>query len=97
MGYKIRLGKIDFSNGIGEIDMNKEGVSYTDFLAGKKPKHIRKLGCPMLADQGACQEIKGFVDKCIELHGGWIGELTKCKNQNNKEQCWERFERRLKC
>ena len=61
MGYKIGLGKINFDK-VGEIDMDKEGVSYAEFLGGKSPEHIKKLGCPMIADQGACHKIKGFVD-----------------------------------
>ena len=92
MGYKIGTGKINFKNGIGEIDMDKEGVSYAEFLAGKMPTHIKKLGCPMSVDQGACHGIKGFVDKCEELNGGWIGLITDCKHQPNKMECWKRFE-----
>ncbi len=91
MGYKIATGKLNFANGIGEIDMDKEGVSYAEFLNGKMPEHIKRLGCPMTADQGACHEIKGFVNKCEELNGGWIGRITSCKYQPNKLECWERF------
>ena len=90
MGYGISLGKINF-NGIGEIDMDKEGISYPEFLNGKKPQHIKKLGCPMRADQSACHDINGFVDECNKLNGGWISLITDCKNQHNKEQCWSRF------
>lgn len=89
-GYKIGLGKINFSH-IGEIDMDREGVSYEEFLNGKMPQHITKLACPMLADQGACHKIKGFVDKCNELHGGWFGYIHECRNQSNKDKCWKRF------
>lgn len=91
-GYRLGLGKINFSGGIGEIDMDKEGVSYDEFLNDKMPQHIKKLGCPMLTDQGACHDKKGFVDKCNKINGGWIGTITDCKNQPNKEQCWKRFE-----
>lgn len=90
--YKLGTGKVTFSNGIGEIDMDKEGVSYDEFLNGKIPKHIRKLSCPMVADQGACHDRKGFVDKCNQIHGEYLFNLTECKNQANKEQCWDRFE-----
>lgn len=90
-GYGIRTGIINFLN-IGEIDMDKEGVSYSDFLSGKIPKHIKKLACPMLADQGACHNIKGFVDKCCELNDGWIGYIPDCKNRCNSNKCWKRFE-----
>ena len=89
--YKLGLGKINFSNGIGEIDMDKEGISYSEFLTGGKPTHIKKLECPMLADQGACHDIEGFTDECNRLNGGWCSYLPKCKNQHNKDQCWERF------
>jgi len=67
-GYVLSTGKINF-DGIGEIDMNKEGVSYQEFLDGKRPEHIRKFGCPMLIDQSACHKIKGFIDKCCDLNG----------------------------
>jgi len=71
--------------------MDKEGVSYEEFLEGKMPEHIEQLGCPMMADQGACHKIKGFVQKCQEIHGEYIGLLSKCKNQPNKAECWKRF------
>ena len=73
--------------------MDKEGVSYQQFLDGKMPKHIKTLECPMLADQGACHEIKGFVDECQKLHGGWIGSITSCNHYRMKSECWERFEK----
>lgn len=88
--YKIGLGVIEFE-GIGKIDMDKEGVSYKEFLKGKMPKHITKLECPMLADQGACHKIEGFTKKCNELNGGWIGHITRCKFYPRKEECWTRF------
>ena len=95
LGYRLGLGKINF-NGIGEIDMDKEGVSYSEFLAGKKPKHIEKLGCPMIADRNACHKIKGFVDECNKFNGGWIGYIPECKYRHNKDKCWERFYQRSK-
>jgi len=90
MGYKLGLGKIKFSD-IGEIDMDKEGVSYLEFINGKKPHHIKKLGCPMRADQGACHNKEGFTAECDRLHGGWIGKITTCKEYPNKKKCWDRF------
>ena len=90
-GYKIRTGVINFS-GIGEIDMDKEGVSYQEFLEGKQPKHIKTLACPMLADQSACHKIKDFTNKCDELNGGWLSGIKKCDYRDNKAKCWERFE-----
>lgn len=89
-GYKISTGEINFS-GIGVIDMDKEGVSYQEFLEGKMPKHIKSLACPMLADQSACHRIKGFIDTCQKLNSGWISCITHCKYQKNKSECWDRF------
>lgn len=91
-GYKIGSGKIDFK-GIGEIDMDKEGVSYKEFIGGKMPTHIEKLACPMTADQGKCHNIDGFVDRCNSFNGGWFSLLTSCKNRNNKAECWKIFNR----
>jgi len=88
--YKIGLGVINFDK-VGPIDMDKEGVSYQEFLDGKMPEHITKLECPMLADQGACHDTPGFTEKCNELNGGWIGFLSDCKHQLKKEECWKRF------
>ena len=90
-GYKIGTGIINFSK-VGEIDMDKEGVSYDEFLSGATPKHITKLACPMLVDQGACHNIKGFTDKCNKLNGGWIGYIPDCKHRKNDDECWKRFE-----
>lgn len=93
-GYKLALGKINFSNGIGEIDMDREGISYADFLEGKRPIHIKKLYCPLSADQGACHKIKGFANTCNDLNGGWLSYIPSCKHNNKKgkELCWARFE-----
>jgi hypothetical protein len=88
--YKLSLGKVNF-DGVGEIDMDKEGVSYSEFLDGKKPEHIRKLECPLLADQSACHKIKGFVEECDEYGVGWGDSITNCKNQHNKHECWGRL------
>jgi hypothetical protein len=91
--YKLGLGKINFDR-VGEIDMAKEGVSYSEFLDGKKPTHIKKLECPLLADQSACHEIEGFVKECNSYAGcGWGNEITECENQPNKHECWDRFEK----
>jgi hypothetical protein len=89
-GYKMGLGMINFDR-VGQIDMNKEGISYQEFLNGKMPEHITKLECPMLADQGACHDIPGFVSKCNELNGGWISYIPKCIHYSRKEECWKRF------
>jgi hypothetical protein len=88
-GYVIATGIIAF--GKTAVDMDKEGVSYSDFLSGEMPSHTTTIACPMLADQGACHDIKGFVDECMELHGGWIGNISQCNNQCNKADCWDRF------
>ncbi len=94
-GYKIGTGEINF-DGIGEIDMDKEGISYLDFINGKKPEHIKKLLCPMQADQIACHNKEGFVDECNKLNGNRISMLTECKMQPEKGKCWERFENEIK-
>ena len=92
-GYVIAPGKLDFKK-IGEIDMDYEGVSYKSFRSGKMPEHIKSLACPMLADQGACHSIKGFVGECENLDGaGLLGrQLSRCNNQPKKLACWQRFE-----
>ena len=87
-GYKLSTGKVNF-DGVGEIDMDKEGVSYSEFLDGKRPDHIRKLECPLLADQNACHEVEGFTEACKVK---WGSSISKCKNQHNKDKCWKRFD-----
>lgn len=90
--YKIGLGELNFTDGIGKIDMDKEGVSYEEFFhEDKRPHHITKLACPMIADQNSCHKILGFVDKCEELNNGWIDNIRKCKHYLLKHQCWKRF------
>lgn len=90
--FKLGLGKINFE-GIGVVDMDNEGISYEEFLQGEMPSEIESIDCPMIADQGACHEIPGFVDKCNELHGGslWGIYLYNCSYQPNKKECWKRF------
>jgi len=84
MGYCIAPKKLTFDN-IGEIDMSREGVSYNEFWNGKMPGHVEKLGCPMLADQGACDKIDGFTSECTH------GSLRHCSMQQDKAECWKRF------
>lgn len=93
MGYCIAPKKIKFEKQ-GEIDLTKEGVSYKEFLLGQKPKPIKSLGCPMMSDQSACHDIKGFVDECNKLNGKWINYIPDCKHQCKKSECWERFEQK---
>lgn len=92
-GFVIAPGKLSFKN-IGEVDMAKEGVSYDEFLEGELPGHVKTLACPMMADQGACHKIKGFVDECDTLDGGsLLGKLlSRCNYQEHKANCWRRFE-----
>jgi len=92
-GFAIAPRKLDF-DGIGTVDMQKEGVSYDEFKKGKMPEHIKQLACPMLADQGACQKIKGFLKECERIDGKslWGRGILSCKNQSNKLDCWKRFE-----
>jgi len=89
--YIIGTGIINFDK-IGKIDMDKEGVSYDEFLKGKIPEHIKKLACPLLADQSACHDKKGFVDKCNSLNGGYFSHIPECKNRKNSIECWKRFQ-----
>lgn len=92
-GFVIAPRKLEFKN-IGEIDMTEEGVSYKDFQNGAMPKHVKKLACPMQADQSSCHNIKGFVNECERLDGDMLlgRMLTQCKNKQNKLDCWKRFE-----
>ena len=90
-GYCIGTKPITLDNGIF-VDFSKEGVSYKEFLQGKMPKHIKHMGCPMLADQGACHKIKGFTEVCNKINGGWLNYIPKCKCKD-KMKCWERFEK----
>jgi hypothetical protein len=93
--YKSSCGYVISDEDImvdGEVlPFSRYGCSYEEWLEGKEPTELTFLACPMLADQGACHKIKGFVDKCTELHGGWIGLLSKCKHQDRKSECWKRF------
>ena len=83
-------------DGIGMIEMSKEGISYEEFLEGKMPKHIKKMACPMSADQGACHDIKGFDDECKKLNDNhYISHILSCKCKD-KMACWDRFEKESK-
>jgi hypothetical protein len=90
-GYCIGTKPITLDNGV-YVDFSKEGVSYKEFLAGNMPKHIKHMACPMLANQSACHNIKGFVDQCERLNGGWISLISECKCKD-KRSCWDRFEK----
>jgi hypothetical protein len=89
-GYQIGLGRIDFS-GVGFVDMDREGVSYAEFVNGKMPTHIERMCCPLLADQGACHDKKGFVTGCHERGCQIGGSIHACKHQDRKRECWDRF------
>ena len=91
-GYVLSPKEIDFDD-VGLIDLTQEGVSYDDFLKGEMPKHIKTLACPMIADQGTCHNIKGFVDICNDLGSIWGRSIYLCKNQKNKADCWKRFDK----
>ena len=99
-GYKLGLGKVNFKTpqSVTGIDMDKEGVSYEEFLQGAMPQHIEALVCPLLADQSACHKIPGFVDRCDKLNKGWLNYIPDCKNRCNMKECWELFKLgRTKC
>jgi len=89
-GYCIAPKPITLSNGTF-VDFSKEGVSYQEFLDGKYPDHIKRIACPMIADQSKCHGIKGFTDRCNELNGGWLSYIPEC-NCKEKMKCWELFE-----
>lgn len=93
-GYVIATGQVTFDG--TTVNMDKEGVSYSEFLNGKMPDHIKTIACPLQADQAACHSINGFIDKCMELHGGWIGQISECRNRDNKSDCWKRFDNTTK-
>ena len=97
-GFIIAPKVLDFK-GHGEIDMQKEGVSYSEFIAGNMPEHTKQLACPMLADQAACHRIKGFVEECERLDGRCLlgRSLSSCGNQPQKDSCWERFYSASEC
>ena len=78
------------------VDFPNEGVSYEDFLKGKMPKHIKTMACPMMADQGACHDIKGFTEKCGKLNNGYVSFIPSCKYSTKKKTCWERFDKENK-
>lgn len=46
----------------------------------------------MLADQGACHRLKGFVDRCAELNGSFVSYIPKCAHAGKKAECWDRFD-----
>ena len=94
-GYKISTGVVNF-DGIGKVDMDKEGVSYEEFCEGKMPTHIKQLGCPMLADQGRCRDIAGFTNRCDSFNGGWLNYIPSCENKANSAECWRIFEEAIK-
>lgn len=89
-GYCITTKPITLDNGTF-VDFSKEGVSYEQFLNGEMPKHIKHMGCPMMADQGACHNIKGFTERCNKENGGYVSYIPDCKCKN-KMKCWEVFE-----
>jgi hypothetical protein len=93
--FKLGLGKIKYETEPTPtlIDMDKEGVSYKEFLNGNMPDYVKKLECPLSADQGACSS--EFKDECNKLNGSWISYIPKCK-YTEKMKCWDRFEKENK-
>ena len=94
-GYKISTGIVNF-NGVGAVDMDKEGVSYEEFCRGEVPTHVKQLGCPLLADQGRCQGLEGFIERCNSFNGGWLDYIPSCSNRSNSAECWRIFEEAIK-
>ena len=95
MGYCISTGIVTMKDSGITIDFDKEGVSYQEFLNGTIPKHIKSLGCPMLADQSACHGIDGFTSECNKLNGGYVSLITNCKHKSKMHECWNRFEKSI--
>ena len=94
-GYQISTGTVIFK-GVGQIDMDKEGVSYEEFCEGKMPTHIKQLWCPMLADQGRCHSIEGFIERCNSFNGRWLSYIPDCANKAHSAECWRIFEEAIK-
>jgi hypothetical protein len=92
MGYVITAHDITAKSG-EFMPFSKAGVSYEEWLNGEKPRPIKFLGCPMMANQGACHQIKGFTDECNKKNGGWLSYIPDCKNKCNSEECWAKFEK----
>jgi hypothetical protein len=90
-GYCVGTKPVTLDTGV-TVNFDTEGVSYDDFLTGKTPKHIKTMGCPMIADQSACHKIKDFIDTCNKLNGGYFNMIPDCKC-SDKVKCWERFEK----
>ena len=89
-GYCVSPKPIDYDR-IGFVDMSKEGVSYEEFLEGKNPKHIRKMACPLLADQGKVHDLKLYDDRCSD-HCGY-GNISSCDLYPDKNTCWDIFDK----
>jgi len=89
-GYKITDEDIEVDG--KKMPFSQYGCSYDAWKCGAKPLPLKFLACPMRENQSACHGKEGFVDKCTELNGGWIGTITSCKMYECKSQCWERFE-----
>jgi hypothetical protein len=90
MGYVISSNDVTTDEG-KLLPFSKEGVSYQDWLNGNEPEDMEFLACPMMADQGACHKIDGFIDRCNSFNGGWISHIQSCKNVCNMDECWQRF------
>lgn len=73
------------------LPFSTAGCTYEEWLNGVDPKHIEFIVCPLRIDQATCHRLPGFINKCHELHGGWIGNINNCKYQSNRSECWKRF------
>ena len=90
-GYVITDHDIVTEEGV-KMPFSKCGISYEEWKDGKKPQHMRFLGCPMYVDQGSCHKRDGFTSECNKLNEGWLNYIPDCKYQPNKDKCWERFD-----
>jgi hypothetical protein len=72
------------------IDMSKEGISYEDFLKGVNPKHIKKLVCPVRANNFGNINLSKFDKFCVSIPGN---RFCECPKADRIEECWELFEK----
>jgi len=83
---------IEVNPGIGlSGEKNYGGMSYTDFLSGKKfvrGMEMREFVCPAWWYQSADYSKKPNWDTCFPS-----GAFPSCKHFSAKEKCWERFDK----
>ena len=66
------------------------GMSYEDWLSGcqfKRGMEMRKYTCPAWWYQSTNYDLKPNWDEC-----GWGGSFSACKQFEQKQKCWEKFD-----